>query len=70
MTCCSTAVVIGFWVQINEAFPHMARKIDLLLIMLQGIGPSQVGLYPPSVLERWPPLHTLDEAALRHSRVG
>ncbi len=48
----------------------MARDEDLSPAVLQGVGPSQVGLYPPSVLGRWPPLHTLDEAALRHSKVG
>ncbi len=45
----------------------MARDEDLSLAVLQGAGLSQVGLYPLSVLGRWPPLHTLDEAALRHS---
>ncbi len=53
-----------------EAFPHMARDEDLSLTMLQGAGPSHVGLYPPSVFWRWPPLHTLDGAALGHTRVG
>ncbi len=48
----------------------MALDEDLSLAVLQGDGPSQVGLYPPSVLGRWRPLHTLGEAALRHSRVG
>ncbi len=48
----------------------MARDEDLSLAVLQGAGLSQVGLYPLSVLGRWPPLHTLDEAALRHSRAG
>ncbi len=48
----------------------MARDENFSLAVLQGVGPSQVGLYPPSVLGRWPPLHTLDEAALRHSRRG
>ncbi len=55
---------------VGEVFPHMARAEDLSLAVLQGAGLSQVGLYPPSVKGRWPPLHTLDEAALRHSRVG
>ncbi len=48
----------------------MARDEDLSLAALQVARPSQVGLYPPSVLGRWPPLHTLDEAAQRRSRVG
>ncbi len=48
----------------------MARDEDLSLAVLQGAELSQVGLYPPSVLGRWPLLHTLDAAALRHSRVG
>ncbi len=47
----------------------MARDEDLLLAVLQGAGLSRVGLYPPSVEGRWPPLYTLDEAALRRSRV-
>ncbi len=42
----------------------MARDEDLSLAMLQGTGPSQVGFYPLSVLGRWPPFNTLDEAAL------
>ncbi len=48
----------------------MARDEDLALAVLQGVGTSQVGSYPPSVLGLWPPLQTLDEAALRHSRAG
>ncbi len=47
----------------------MARDEDLSLAVLHGVGPFQVDLYPPSVLGRWPPLHALDEAALRHSGV-
>ncbi len=39
----------------------MARDEDLSLVVLQGVGPSPVSLYPPSVLGRWSPLHTLDE---------
>ncbi len=46
----------------------MARDEDLSLAVLQRVGPSQVGLCPSSMLGRGPPLHTLDEAALRHSR--
>ncbi len=48
----------------------MARDEDLSLAVLQGVGPSQVGLYAPSVLGRWPPLHTLDEAVVRSVTKG
>ncbi len=37
--------------------PHMARDGDLSLAVLQGVGPSPVGLYQPSVLGRLLPLH-------------
>ncbi len=44
---------------VRKPFPHMARDEDLSLAVLQGAGLSRVGLYQPSVLGRWPPLHTL-----------
>ncbi len=46
-------------VGVGEAFPHLARDEDLSLAVLQGVGHSPVGLYQPSVLGRWLPLHTL-----------
>ncbi len=56
--------------EVDLVKPHMARDEDLSLAVLQGAGLSQVGLHPPSVVGRWPPWHTLDETALRHSRAG
>ncbi len=53
-----------------EAFPHTARDEDLSLAMLQGVRPSPVGLYQPSVLGRWFPWHTPDVAALWHRLAG
>ncbi len=53
-----------------RSLSHMARDEELSLAVLQGVGPSPVGLYQPSVLGRWLPLHTLYVAALRHSRAG
>ncbi len=43
----------------------MAHDEDLSLAVLQGAGLSQVDLYPPSVLGRWPLLHTLDAAFVK-----
>ncbi len=57
-------------VELAKPFPHMARDEDLSLAVLQGVGPSPVALYQPSVLERLLPLHTQGVAALRHSRAG
>ncbi len=37
---------------------ELARDEDLSLAVLQGVGPSPVGLYQPSVLRRWLPMHT------------
>ncbi len=60
----------------SEASAFQREEVELAcdeylsLAVLLGAGPSQVGLYPPTVLGRWPLLHTLDAAALRHSRVG
>ncbi len=39
-----------------RSLSHKARDENLSLAVLQGVGPLQVGLYPPSVLGRWPPL--------------
>ncbi len=36
----------------------MARDGELSLAVLQGVGPTPVGLYQPPVLGRWLPLHT------------
>ncbi len=49
---------------------ELARDEDLSLAVLQGAGLSQVGLYLPSVLGRWPPLQTLGEASLRRKSMG
>ncbi len=45
----------------------MACGEDLSLAVLQGVGPSPVGLYQPSLLGCWLPLRALGVAVLRHS---
>ncbi len=54
----------------GEACPYMTHDEDLSLAVLQGVGPSPVGLYQPSVLGRWLPLHALGVAALWRSKAG
>ncbi len=48
----------------------MTLNGGLSLAVLQGVGPSPVGLYQLSVSGRWLPLHTPDVAALWHSTAG
>ncbi len=52
---------------VDNAFPHMARGKDLSLTVLRGVGPSQVGLYQPSVLVRWLPFSRCDRPLTQHS---
>ncbi len=41
----------------------MARDGDLSLAALQGVGPSPVGFYQPSVLGRWLPMQVAEPTA-------
>ncbi len=49
---------------------ELAKPFLIWHLTSQGLGPTPVGLYQPSVLERLLPLHSLGTVALRHSRAG